>query len=105
VRPHDNDASVRLELQADYLAGVCLGFANRKHHFLESGDLDSALNAAIAIGDDTLQKLARGRVMPDKFTHGRGQQRLKWFREGFTNPEAWYDKLDQFFSARSSEDL
>jgi uncharacterized protein len=105
VRPGDNDASVRLELQADYLGGVCLGFANRKHHFLEGGDLDSALNAAFAIGDDTLQKRARGRVMPDKFTHGRSQQRVKWFKEGFANPDVWFEKLDHFFEVRSSQDL
>ncbi len=105
VHPGDNDASVRLELQADYLAGVCLGLANRKHHFLERGDLDSALNAAFQIGDDTLQKRARGRVMPDKFTHGRSEQRVKWFKNGFNSPDGWYDQLDQFFSVRSSKEL
>jgi predicted metalloprotease len=105
VHPSDNDASVRLELQADYLGGVCLGLANRKHHFLERGDLDSALNAAFQIGDDTLQKRARGRVMPDKFTHGRSEQRVKWFKDGFMNPDAWFDKLDHFFAVRSSKDL
>lgn len=105
VRPHDNDGSVRLELQADYLAGVCLGLANRKHHFLEPGDMDSALNAAFQIGDDTLQKRARGRVMPEKFTHGRSVQRKKWFRAGFDRPDEWYNQLDHFFAVRSSEDL
>ena len=105
VKAHDNDASVRLELQADYLAGVCLGFANRKHKFLEQGDLDSALNAAFAIGDDTLQKRARGTVMPEKFTHGKSSQRMKWFKDGFANPDGWFEKLDQFFAVRSSTDL
>ena len=105
MKGHGNDGSVRLELQADYLAGVCLGLANRKHNFLEKGDLDSALNAAFQIGDDTLQKRARGRVMPDKFTHGRSAQRLKWFRDGFENPDVWFDKLDHFFEVRSSQEL
>jgi len=104
-RAKGNDGSVRLELQADYLAGVCLGFANRKHKFLEQGDLDSALNAAFQIGDDTLQKRARGRVMPEKFTHGKSEQRRRWFREGFDKPDGWFEQLPHFFSARSSQDL
>jgi uncharacterized protein len=101
----DNDGSVRLELQADYLAGACLGLANRRHKFLERGDLDSALNAAYQIGDDTLQKRGRGRVMPEKFTHGSATQRRKWFRDGFENPDGWYQQLPHFFSGRSSRDL
>lgn len=105
VGRNDNDGSVRLELQADYLAGVSLGLANRRHKFLEPGDLDSALNAAFQIGDDTLQKRAKGRVMPEKFTHGRADQRRKWFREGFESPDGWFEKLPYFFSARSSKDL
>lgn len=102
VQPKDNDGSVRLELQADYLAGVALGLANRKHKFLERGDLESALNAASAIGDD---KLTGGRVRPDKFTHGRSQQRVKWFKEGFEQPDGWYQRLDHFFAVRSSQEL
>jgi predicted metalloprotease len=102
---NDNDGSVRLELQADYLAGVCLGIANRKHSFLERGDIDSALNAAFQIGDDTLQKRARGRVMPEKFTHGRSEQRMKWFKEGFEKPDGWYERMDYFFAVKSSKDL
>lgn len=100
-----NDGSVRLELQADYLAGACLSLANRKHKFLERGDVDSALNAAFQIGDDTLQKRARGRVMPEKFTHGTSAQRKKWFLEGFEKPDGWYQRCDYFFAARSSKDL
>jgi predicted metalloprotease len=100
-----NDGSVRLELQADYLAGACLSLANRKHHFLESGDMQTALNAAFQIGDDTLQKRARGRVMPEKFTHGTSAQRKKWFQEGFEKPDGWYQRCDYFFAARSSKDL
>jgi len=105
VGPKDNDGSVRLELKADYLAGVCLSFANRKHNFLERGDMESALNAAFQIGDDTLQKRARGRVMPEKFTHGRSAQRKKWFQEGFAKPDDWYQRMDYFFAVRSSQDL
>lgn len=73
---------VRLELQADYLAGV---FANYVHGrgYLEEGDIEEAINAANAIGDDTLQKQAQGYVVPDSFTHGTSAQRMKWFRLGF----------------------
>jgi predicted metalloprotease len=102
---NDRDGSVRLELQADYLAGVCLGLANRKHHFLESGDMDSAINAAFQIGDDTLTKRAGGRVIPEKFTHGSSAQRKKWFREGFEKPDGWYERMDYFFAVRSAQDL
>lgn len=101
----DNDGSVRLELQADYLAGVCLSLANRKHNFLERGDMESALNAAFQIGDDTLQKRARGRVMPEKFTHGTSAQRKKWFQEGFAKPDGWYQRADHFFAVSSSREL
>ncbi|HEX8916819.1 MAG TPA: neutral zinc metallopeptidase [Humisphaera sp.] len=78
-----NRASVRLELQADYLAGVWAHHAQKKFNFLEPGDLETALNAANAIGDDRLQKQARGRVVPDSFTHGTSAQRVRWFRAGF----------------------
>ncbi len=77
-----NELSVRLELQADFLAGVWARKAHEKFEFLEKGDLEEALNAANAIGDDTLQKQAQGRVVPDSFTHGTSQQRMKWFRKG-----------------------
>ena len=79
-----NQQSVRLELQADYLAGVWAFYADKSKHILESGDLESALTAANAIGDDTLQKQARGRVVPDSFTHGTSAQRVRWFNKGFT---------------------
>lgn len=77
-----NENLVRLELQADYLAGV---FANYVHGrgYLEEGDIEEAINAANAIGDDTLQKKAQGYVVPDSFTHGTSAQRMKWFRLGF----------------------
>jgi len=78
-----NRMSVRLELQADYLAGVWAHHGQRKYKFLERGDIESAMNAANAIGDDRLQKRGRGSVNPDSFTHGTSKQRMRWFREGF----------------------
>jgi uncharacterized protein len=78
-----HEMSVRLELQADYLAGVWAYHAQKKYHFLEPGDVESALNAAFQIGDDRLQKQARGYVVPDSFTHGTSKQRQRWFNEGF----------------------
>jgi predicted metalloprotease len=74
---------VRLELQADYLAGVWAHHAQKEFKFLEKGDLESATNAAFHIGDDYLQKQARGRVQPDSFTHGTSKQRQRWFLQGF----------------------
>ncbi|MGV3486428.1 MAG: neutral zinc metallopeptidase [Planctomycetaceae bacterium] len=78
-----NELSVRLELQADFYAGVCLHHAERSKNILEPGDVEEALNAAAAIGDDTLQKRSGGRVVKETFTHGTSEQRLKWFRLGF----------------------
>src|SRR5262249_44873122 len=82
-RVEANKLSVRLELQADFLAGVWAYHAQKMKKILEPGDLKEALNAAKQIGDDTLQKRSRGRVMPDKFTHGTSDQRERWFRRGF----------------------
>ncbi len=78
-----NKLSVRLELQADFLAGVWAHYDQETKHILEPGDVEEALNAATAIGDDRLQREATGRVMPDSFTHGTSAQRLKWFQKGF----------------------
>jgi predicted metalloprotease len=78
-----NRASVRLELQADFLAGVWAHHGQEQFHFLRPGDVESALNAAFQIGDDRLQKRARGYVVPDSFTHGTSKQRMRWFQEGF----------------------
>jgi predicted metalloprotease len=78
-----NHMSVRLELQADYLAGVWAHHAQKRFNFLESGDIESAMNAASKIGDDHLQKQAKGRVQPDSFTHGTSKQRQRWFMEGY----------------------
>ena len=77
-----NELNVRLELQADYLAGV---WANHVQGmgYLEDGDIDEAMNAAAAVGDDRIQEQATGRVTPDNFTHGTSEQRQRWFRKGF----------------------
>ncbi len=78
-----NQLSVRLELQADFLAGVWAHHADRMKDILEEGDIQEALNAANAIGDDRLQKQARGYVIPESFTHGTSAQRMRWFKKGF----------------------
>ncbi|ARU89869.1 neutral zinc metallopeptidase [Pseudomonas sp. M30-35] len=78
-----NGLLVRQELQADCLAGVWANSAQRRLNWLEPGDLEEALNAANAIGDDRLQKQTRGQVMPDSFTHGTSAQRMRWFKAGF----------------------
>lgn len=77
-----NALSVRLELQADCFAGVWAHHAQRARQILEQGDVEEALNAATQIGDDTLQRRARGTVQPETFTHGTGAQRVSWFRKG-----------------------
>jgi predicted metalloprotease len=77
-----NRYSVRLELQADFLAGIWAHFAQQKN-ILESGDIEEALNAANAIGDDRLQKRSQGYVVPDAFTHGTSEQRMYWFKKGY----------------------
>jgi len=78
-----NKLSVKLELQADFLAGVWANHAQSMNKILDPGDIDEALNAASAIGDDRLQKQAQGYVVPDSFTHGTSAQRMKWFKKGF----------------------
>jgi hypothetical protein len=78
-----NQLSVRLELQADCYAGVWAHHANVDRQILEAGDIESALQAATQIGDDTLQKQAQGYAVPDSFTHGSSAQRVRWFRQGF----------------------
>jgi predicted metalloprotease len=74
---------VRIELQADCLAGVWANRAQQKHRFLDPGDVDQALQTASAIGDDRLQKQTQGYVVPDAFTHGTSEQRKRWFMAGF----------------------
>ncbi len=77
-----NHLSVKLELQADFLAGVWANRANKMKHIIENGDVDAAIHAADAIGDDTLQKQSQGYAVPDSFTHGTSSQRIHWFRLG-----------------------
>lgn len=78
-----NQMSVRIELQADFLAGVWAHHAHREFDVLDPGDLEEAIRAANQIGDDTLQREATGRVMPERYTHGTSAQRARWFRRGF----------------------
>jgi len=82
-----NKLSVRLELQADCFAGLWAHHADRTRHILERGDVEEALNAASMIGDDRLQRQARGYVTPDSFTHGSSEQRVRWFRKGLQSGE------------------
>lgn len=79
-----NQYSVKMELQADFLAGVWAHHTQKMENILEPGDIEEALAAANAIGDDMLQKRSRGYVVPDAFTHGTSQQRMYWFKKGFT---------------------
>jgi len=78
-----NHLSVRLELQADFYAGVWAHHAQKMKHILRPGDLEEALRAATAIGDDRLQRQSRGFAVPDSFTHGSSAQRVRWFKRGF----------------------
>ncbi|HWG46062.1 MAG TPA: neutral zinc metallopeptidase [Gemmataceae bacterium] len=91
--------SVRLELQADYLAGVWAYHAQEMKNILETGDIKAALTAAKAIGDDTLQKKSRGYVIPDSFTHGTSQQRVRAFTRGIKTGDASPRALERFFTA------
>ena len=91
------NAGIRLELQADYLAGVCWSFIDSKHHVVETGDVESAIKTAKAIGDDRLQKGARGWSSPESFNHGTSDQRLKYFMQGFKTGDASKRTLDKFF--------
>ena len=77
-----NQLSVRLELQADFFAGVWAHHAQRMKNLLEAGDIEEGLRAASAIGDDKIQMQTRGFVVPDSFTHGSSEQRMRWFRRG-----------------------
>ncbi|OGT58258.1 MAG: metallopeptidase [Gammaproteobacteria bacterium RIFCSPHIGHO2_12_FULL_63_22] len=79
----DNGILVRQELQADCYAGVWANQAQQQNKWMESGDVEEALSTASAIGDDRLQKQSRGTVVPDSFTHGTSEQRVRWFRNGF----------------------
>src|SRR5215468_9575563 len=78
-----NQLSVRLELQADFLAGVWARYTDRVKHVVEAGDIEEAMRAASAVGDDRLQYRSRGYVVHDSFTHGTSEQRVRWFRRGY----------------------
>ena len=78
-----NALQVRVELQADFYAGIWAHYAQKRFDILEPGDLREAMGAAAAVGDDRLQKQARGYVVPDSFTHGTSEQRVRWFKKGF----------------------
>lgn len=78
-----NQYLVRLELQADFLAGVWAHHAQKLHNILEEGDVEEAMNAASAVGDDRIMKRTQGYVVPDAFTHGTSEQRVRWFMKGF----------------------
>jgi uncharacterized protein len=93
-----NQLSVRLELQADCLAGVWANHADRARHVLEQGDVEEALAAATAIGDDRLQKQAQGYAVPDSFTHGSSEQRVRWFRRGLDSGQL--NQCDTFKAAQ-----
>lgn len=95
-----NALSVRLELQADYLAGVWAHHAQKYSDLLSEGDFEEAIQAASAIGDDAIQKQSQGYVVPDSFTHGTSEQRVKYFYAGYKSGDATKASLDYFFSAR-----
>ena len=86
-RAQANTYQVRMELQADCFSGLWAHHADRARRVLEEGDVEEALNAASAIGDDRLQRQAQGRVVPDSFTHGTSAQRVRWFRRGLESGE------------------
>lgn len=93
----ENQMSVRLELQADYLAGVWAHHAHQREQLLEDGDLEEGLNAARQIGDDMLQRQSTGRIVPENFTHGTSEQRMRWLKKGLETGDASPEALDFFF--------
>jgi predicted metalloprotease len=93
-----NSESVRVELQADCYAGVWAYHADQQFRVLESGDVEAAMQAASAVGDDTLQKESKGYVVPDSFTHGSSAQRVRWFQRGLS--EGRMAACDTFSAAR-----
>jgi predicted metalloprotease len=97
-RTEANALQVRMELQADCLAGVWANNAQRARNLLESGDIEEGLNAASAIGDDRLQRQAQGRVVPESFTHGSSAQRVRWFKRGIDSGDP--GQCDTFTAAK-----
>lgn len=96
----ENEFSVKLELQADYLAGVWAHQADRQFHILEGGDLESAIQSANSIGDNKLQTRGGGFAHPEKYTHGTSRQRVAAFTSGYRTGDATKTRLDRFFSAQ-----
>ena len=96
--PQANQLSVRVELMADCLAGVWANHSNQQYQSLEEGDVEEAMKAAEAIGDDRLQKQAQGYAVPDSFTHGSSAQRVRWFMNGLKNGQV--QQCDTFRAAR-----
>ncbi len=97
-RRDEKQYSVRLELQADYLAGVWAYHGQKKFNFIEPGDVEQAITTAKAIGDDRLQKRSRGWASPESYTHGTSAQRMRYFTEGLKTGDATKARLDRFFS-------
>lgn len=93
-----NELSVRLELQADCLAGIWAYHANRSRKIVEAGDIEAALRAASSIGDDRIQKQSQGYVVPESFTHGSSEQRVRWFKRG--NETGTFAQCDTFKTER-----
>jgi predicted metalloprotease len=93
-----NALSVKVELQADCFAGIWAHDADRSKNVVEPGDIDEALNAAAAIGDDRLQRQARGSVNPEAFTHGTSEQRQRWFKRGYESGDV--NQCDTFNAQR-----
>ncbi|WP_410001975.1 neutral zinc metallopeptidase [Rubinisphaera sp. JC750] len=98
-----NRMSVRLELQADYLAGVWAHHAETDFQILEQGDVEEGLTAAQQIGDDMLQKKSQGHIVPENFTHGTSAQRVRWFRAGLESGDFSQSALDRFFDLDYSQ--
>ena len=99
-RSEGKNAGVRLELQADYLAGVWAHQGNRQYKFIESGDIQEAMITAEAIGDDKIQRKTQGQVTPDSFTHGSAAQRKRAFTKGYETGDASPQALDYYFNPR-----
>jgi predicted metalloprotease len=93
-----NQLTVRLELQADFLAGVWAHYARRSSDFLDSADIEEGITAAGAVGDDRIMQRTQGRVVPDAFTHGTSEQRIRWFRKGLESGDL--EQGDTFSAAR-----
>jgi uncharacterized protein len=105
-RSEGENAGIRLELQADYLAGVWAHHADKKYRILEPGDVEAAIKTAKSIGDDRLQQKAKGWVSPESFNHGKSEQRYRHFMDGLKTGDSSKKKLDYFFDrARKPLDL